>query len=380
MARGIYVGVGGTARKAKKIYVGVDGVARKVRKIYVGVGGVARLTWSGYEFSRHTGNVTGTTEPNARNMGSASNGAYAVFAGGLGQYGTFFSVDAYNASLVKTTAPSLHVARALAHGTSIGNYAFFPANGMGTAYGDAYNQSLTRTLVPQDGNYTGQCAQQNSLTNPAFAVVGFGTYRMYPYTKQGSTDIIDTSLVKTTVYASDNAGVGTACIGGNVLLAGGSIKGNPAEPYSDTVYSVNPSYVRTQIASLSSPAKMTAGICNDSFALFVGNNKLDNPCIIEGYNASLVKLTPFTFGNATINTFTAIDGYIQHPEFAAFQTIGLINLPYYAYDTSLIRHESPSIGSFGNSPGHRGAFIGDYMILAGGNNASANVVAFNTAG
>lgn len=45
MARGIYVGVNGAARKARQIYVGVNGVARKVRKIYVGVGGVAKLCY-----------------------------------------------------------------------------------------------------------------------------------------------------------------------------------------------------------------------------------------------------------------------------------------------------------------------------------------------
>lgn len=47
MAKAVYCGVGGVARKVKKIYVGVDGVARRVKKAYVGVGGVARLFWSG---------------------------------------------------------------------------------------------------------------------------------------------------------------------------------------------------------------------------------------------------------------------------------------------------------------------------------------------
>jgi len=43
MARGAYIGVGGTARKIKRIYVGVGGVARRVAAAYIGVGGVARL-------------------------------------------------------------------------------------------------------------------------------------------------------------------------------------------------------------------------------------------------------------------------------------------------------------------------------------------------
>lgn len=46
MAKEIYVGVDGIARKVKKAYVGVDGVARKIKKGYIGVNNVARLFYS----------------------------------------------------------------------------------------------------------------------------------------------------------------------------------------------------------------------------------------------------------------------------------------------------------------------------------------------
>ena len=48
MAKNIYVGVGGKARKIKQLYVGVGGKARKVKKVYVGVGGKARLVYTSY--------------------------------------------------------------------------------------------------------------------------------------------------------------------------------------------------------------------------------------------------------------------------------------------------------------------------------------------
>ena len=48
MAKNIYVGVGGKARKVKQLYVGVAGKARKVKKVYVGVGGKARLVYVEY--------------------------------------------------------------------------------------------------------------------------------------------------------------------------------------------------------------------------------------------------------------------------------------------------------------------------------------------
>jgi len=43
MAKNVYIGVNGQARKVKKMYVGVNGAAREVKKAYTGVGGLARL-------------------------------------------------------------------------------------------------------------------------------------------------------------------------------------------------------------------------------------------------------------------------------------------------------------------------------------------------
>lgn len=48
MAKNLYVGVGGKARKMKAAYIGISGKARKVKKIYVGVGGRARLVYQSY--------------------------------------------------------------------------------------------------------------------------------------------------------------------------------------------------------------------------------------------------------------------------------------------------------------------------------------------
>lgn len=46
MAKQVYVGIDGKARKIKKIYVGVNGIAREVKVAYVGVDNKARLCWS----------------------------------------------------------------------------------------------------------------------------------------------------------------------------------------------------------------------------------------------------------------------------------------------------------------------------------------------
>ena len=48
MAKNLYVGVGGKARKMKAAYIGISGKARKIKKIYIGVGGKARLVYQSY--------------------------------------------------------------------------------------------------------------------------------------------------------------------------------------------------------------------------------------------------------------------------------------------------------------------------------------------
>lgn len=94
MAKGMYVGVGGKARKIKKAYVGIGGKARKIKKGYVGIGGVARCFWSGGELGYY-----GTVTPlsvGRTGLAGASVGNYALFAGGyIGGSGYKSAVDAY---------------------------------------------------------------------------------------------------------------------------------------------------------------------------------------------------------------------------------------------------------------------------------------------
>ena len=52
MAKGMYIGVDGVARKVQQMYVGVGGKARKVKKGYIGVGGVARLFYESLDGNR----------------------------------------------------------------------------------------------------------------------------------------------------------------------------------------------------------------------------------------------------------------------------------------------------------------------------------------
>ena len=69
MAKTVYIGVGGVARKVKRIYVGVGGVARKVKKAFIGVDGVARLCYSSAPNDpTYTGSYNIVTNGNYRYM------------------------------------------------------------------------------------------------------------------------------------------------------------------------------------------------------------------------------------------------------------------------------------------------------------------------
>ena len=120
MTKACYVGVAGKARKVKKIYTGVANKARKVKKAYVGVGGKARPFFSGEPELSYYGTVT-----------NLSVGASGIVATTVGNYGLFGGnvytgrVDAYSASLVRSTPTELSRARGGSAATTVGNYGLF---------------------------------------------------------------------------------------------------------------------------------------------------------------------------------------------------------------------------------------------------------------
>ena len=61
MAKTLYDGVSGVARKIVKVYDGVNGIARRIQKAYDGVAGVARMYFEGlYYWNRYKSQQTGS--------------------------------------------------------------------------------------------------------------------------------------------------------------------------------------------------------------------------------------------------------------------------------------------------------------------------------
>ena len=115
MAKGMFIGVSGAARKTTNAYIGVSGVARKVKKGYIGVSGVARRFFGGgqvitfkvirlmnlFEYQAEEGMTWAEFITSDYNDGSfAANGDYIKWTYS-GQ--TIYSLQTSDGSYVKST-------------------------------------------------------------------------------------------------------------------------------------------------------------------------------------------------------------------------------------------------------------------------------------
>ena len=174
-------------------------------------------------------------------------GNYALFGGGYGSIrdtpssssshgGTTSIVDAYDASLTRTTPTPLSESRCRLSSTTIGNYALFGGGESDTGYDgssttvDAYNTSLTRTIP------TPLSEARHSLSSISigdYALFGGGCY----YDRTGTTnksivDAYDASLTRTiSTPLSEARDSLVATTIGNYALFGGGYSDN----YSTTV-------------------------------------------------------------------------------------------------------------------------------------------------
>lgn len=314
MAKGMYVGVGGIAKKVKKMYVGgSDGIARKVRKGYIGVGGVARPFFTGGELAYY-GTATALSVA-VVDGAAASNDSYAIFAGGSSSDGVSSSVTAYNKNLTKVTATSLSDARKYLAAARVGNtnYVLFAGGSDGDANAkdvvDAYDGSLTRSIhqslsvtvyllagasLPGYAMFAGgkrgsstrsfAYAYNESLTrsspsnlsetksslcganNDAYAIFAYGYDGDYV---TNTADLYNTSMTKSAMTMSvRKQNVAAAKVGNTVLFAGGSEDYSPS--YKSDVETINSDLTRSNAAALPSARNLFAGVEAGEFALFAG--------------------------------------------------------------------------------------------------------------
>ncbi|MGB8455142.1 MAG: hypothetical protein WCD89_22780 [Anaerocolumna sp.] len=318
MAKGIYVGVGGVARKVKKIYIGVSGVARKVKKAYVGVGGAARLFFSaGLSYG---GTVSTAIARTSCNVTTAGN--YAIIAGGSANS----TIEAYNSSLVLTYGPTDYYDddRPLTGigATTISNYALLvDGREYGSSTGDAtkYTVDFVRVISPslvktilrngdlQDGRTNALCASNGSC-----AVIGPGVQWFHSNASDGSNRDKSRSYINVMVYNTsltrvrsfEPGGSDSYCeyamapagLTGPIIISGGETSSNHTDAGT---YAVNSDGTTTGIVTYASNGRqLLGGASNDTYAIFAGGmyhgedgTSTHNHSDAIAYNSSLVSIS-----------------------------------------------------------------------------------------
>ena len=226
----------------------------------------------------------------------ASNGNYAVFAGGYSTYNPSYplgNVFAINSSLTVTTPTSLSVARKVPSGASVGNYVLFAGGNTGASNSvpngqvDAYNLSLTRTTP------TALSVERYSIA--AFSVGNYAVFAGGAGSAAAVTavDAYNSSLTKST---PTQLPIGTS--GNHIGVSGEDygyvLSGSSSSP---VVYSFNSSLT---LNTPSSPdaSSITGGIDIGPYAIFVGEG-CDIYTTSDGYNIEIPPLSTYYFQGIT---------------------------------------------------------------------------------
>lgn len=345
MGKKTYIGVSSKARKVKKAYIGIDGKAHKIKKMYIGVNGKAQCIFSGGELKKYSGSITSlsiarqssasiaignyaiiasgttstsngvvgsssadvynssltkqdniTTNHHGSHPGSALVGNYGLIAGGApggSQAGasTVSSVDAYNASLTRSTPESLCVGRYYPAGATVGNYAVF-AGGLGNGTGnfreeaDAYNASLTRTTPSTLSKATSYMASASVGDYALFgggSTTGSSTAKVETYNTSLTRGLVTDNLVYARNYMASTS------VGDYAIFGGGDTVN------ANVVYAYDASLTRRQLGNLTVPSEQQrvyiGATTVKDYALFAGGRHNNSTLFatVDVYDSSLTK-------------------------------------------------------------------------------------------
>lgn len=373
MAKGMYIGVGGVAKKVKRGYIGVGGVSRKLKKAYIGISSVARLLWSSGGLPVKIGKADNLSYSRYW-MGSANVGNYLLFAGGRQGTNRLSRVDAYDTSLTRTSVTAqLSIERAQMMCGSIGSYAIFAGgntdNSNATAAVDAYNSSLTRTIL-ENLPLTMECGAAAKIGN--FLLLGggdamsLGSYDGF----HNTVYTYNTSLTRGTATGLSVARTNLAA-GANsayAIFAGGKDLASGSARQKATVDAYNASLTRSQLAPLSRGRSQLCAGTNGIHVIFSGGyvydeegtNSEDWSCQTEAYDKNGTRVLSNIGRIAAQGAATGLDGYAI---FAGGLWSGYMNICC-AYDNALT---CTDLSDLTEDVGRLAAgTVGNYALFAGG--------------
>lgn len=312
-------------------------------------------TYKGVNKSVPTALSAARSGPNGIGIGN-----YALFAGSMSNQ--IKTVDTYNTSLVRGTAPELSaiqgypaVASNGAYGLFAGGYDFSPGNYTSTV--TAYNTALVRgSLV----HLTTSCYQSSGTRAGNYAIFAGGRYGNghYVYVDAYNTSLVHSTPAQLTVArASSNA----ASVGNYALFDGGTDVSYQIEVYSSSLVKQTP---LTQSITRYNCGHSSAMIGN--YALFAGGSTPSTT--VDAFNNSLIKTTVslsraehVLYGGQikSYGIFARTDGYATD-----------------IFNTSLVRSSAPAL--FKDNSGFVSASVGNYAVFAGAGSSTANAISEGT--
>ena len=259
-------------------------------------------------------------------LAAATVGGYALFGGETSDSKRLATVDAYNAALTQVQAPDLtydsytdryHLAAA-----TVGGYALFAGGGRRSEYQtkndscglvDAYNASLTRTTASRLSQERKKLAA-TTVGNYALFGGGIETYRdsddssnhTQPY---NTVDVYNSALTKMTNLnlSTDMYDNAAAYVGDYAIFVSGS--------YTKKASCFNSSLTRTLVEGLTYGNDKPTGVSAEEYALFSERDQtnIDSTTwhTVTAYNASLTKTIVAAKGTKAVKNGagTYLDGY-----------------------------------------------------------------------
>ena len=357
----LHVNIGGAYKKIESVWCNIGGAWKKASAIKVNVGGV----WKDGGLDKllsYYGTITSLGEARTT-LGGGSNGLYAAFGGGTrasdGADSSY--VDAYSASLVRTSPGTLWRGRKHVTGGDGEQHVFFA--------GGAYKTGGVTTVEVVDKNLTISSAAALSDAKVDIASANVPGYTLFAggqrfayQTYYASVDAYNTSLVKTvcTNLALGASDVGGASLNGYALFGGGAYT---SSSYTALVRAYNSSLVQTSLSSLQ-VATRSRGASNGSYAIFSGST-------YTAYNSSLVRVTcpaPSVAGTESSLSMQGhalfLNGNTRSGRVVESYNTSLVRS---AYEVGVIPRDSVAVAS-----------IGDYGLFAGGQVGAGTSTAVDT--
>lgn len=264
-------------------YIGVNGKAKAISKVYKGnSSGKAELIFGPRGMVRSSKAIANTSTE-GDNISAAHVGNYALIGGGDMHS---LKMDAYNASLTKSSAPDLSVGRYSMRGGSVGNYALF-AGGTDDKDNivDAYNTSLSKISATKLSVVRDNLASATVGNYVLFA----GGYSMFEHAYRSTVDAYNSSLTRTSASSlrTTKEGLAGASVGDYALFSGGY--NNRYE--FNTVDAYNSSLTRTAAPNLNETCRGQASTGIGNYALF-GGGRGESSILqtVYAYTASLTKV------------------------------------------------------------------------------------------